>query len=128
MTMLARYPTLVVGLVIGPIMAIGSLVGGGSLLGAGISLAIVWGYVAVVSLLARRGETFAILNGRPEDERGEHINMVASTWAFGITAVAALAGVVISQATSGPWTPYALICVVMAVSYAGSVLLLRSRS
>ncbi len=53
---------------------------------------------------------------------------MASTWAFGISAVVALAGVVVAQATGGPWAPFALICVVMAGSCAGSLLVLRLRS
>jgi hypothetical protein len=128
MTWLARHPALGAGIVIGPVMAGASLLGGGSVVGSALALAICWGYVVVVTLLARRGDTFAILAGTPEDERGARLNEVASTWAFGISAVAALAGVVIAQATGGAWMPYALICVVMAVSYAGSLLVLRLRS
>lgn len=127
-TSLARYPTLMAGLVIGPIMAGASLAGGGSAVGAVVSLAIVWGYAAVVTILGRRGDTFAILAGTPDDERGARLNEMAATWAFGITAIAALVGVIVSQATSGTWAPYALMCVVMAVAYAGSLLVLRARS
>jgi len=128
MTMLGRHPALAAGLVIGPVMALASLLGGGSVLGAAVSLAIVIGYALIVSLLARRGDAFAILAGTPEDERGGHQNEVASTWAFGITAIVALGGLAVAQATGGSWTPYALICVVMAVAYAGSLLVLRLRS
>jgi hypothetical protein len=127
-TMLARHPALAVGLVIGPVMALASLLGGGSPVGAAVSLAIVWGYAAVVTLLGRRGDTFAILAGTPQDERGMHLNEVAAAWAFGISAIVALGGVMVGQATGGPWGPFALICVVMAVAYAGSLVLLRTRS
>jgi uncharacterized membrane protein len=127
-TMLARHPALAAGIVIGPVMALASLLGGGSPIGAMVSLAIVLGYAVVVTLLGRRGDTFAILAGRPEDERAMHLNEVASTWAFGITAVVALGGVVVGQATGGPWGPFALIAVVMAIAYAGSLVVLRFRS
>jgi hypothetical protein len=126
--MLARHPALAAGIVIGPVMAAASLLGGGSPVGAVLSLAIVWGYVGIVTLLGRRGDTFAILAGVPEDERGMHLNEVACTWAFGITALTALGGVVVGQATGGPWGPFALICVVMAVAYAGSLVVLRLRA
>jgi hypothetical protein len=72
MTMLGRHPALAAGLVIGPVMALASLLGGGSVLGAAVSLAVVIGYALIVSLLARRGDTFEILAGTPEDERGGH--------------------------------------------------------
>lgn len=127
MTFLSRYPALVSGLVMGPIVAAGGLLGGGSVPAAVLSLAIVWGYSLFVTLLGRRGDTMAVLAGHPVDERGEHLNLVACSWAFGITAMVGLGGVVVAQATGGAWQPWAFMCVVMGVSYAGSLAVLRLR-
>ena len=126
-TAMRRSPVLWVGVVIGLVIGAAELAGGGTVLGAAISTAIPIGYAVVVTLLARRSETAGVLAGRPVDERWQHINLEASTWAFGVSAIVVLAAFVMAQATGGEWLPYAFIGAVMALAYVGSLVLIRFR-
>jgi hypothetical protein len=126
-TYIAKYPALVVGLVIGFVMAAAEIAGGGSPAQAALVLAIVAVYAVAVTILGRRSETASALAGRPVDERWEHINMEACVWAFGISAIVVLGAFIVVDATGGAWQPYAFVGVVMAISYLGSLLLVRAR-
>ena len=126
-TMLARYPALAVGIVVGPLVVVADLVGGGSLVSAAASLAIVLGYAIVVTVVGRRNETVSTLAGRPVDERWEHINLEACAYALGISGVVVLIAFLVTDATGGAWQPYALMGSVIALSYIGSLLLVRTR-
>ena len=126
-TRIARYPALAAGLVIGVVMAIASLAGGGGAAGAILAFAIVAGYGAAVTVIGRRSETVSTIAGRPVDERWEHINLEACAWALGVSGIAVLAAFIVEEATGGAWQPYALVAAVMACSYIGSLLVLRSR-
>jgi hypothetical protein len=127
MTTLRRSPVLVVGIVIGLVFGAAALAGGGPYWRAAIAAAIPIGYAILVTLVARRSETVSVLAGRPVDERWEHMNLEASAWALGVTAIVALGAFVVADATRGDWTPWALICSVMAASYAGSLAVIRLR-
>ncbi len=124
---MARSPILLTGLAAGVVMGAATLAGGGSPVQALLTLVIVLGYAAAVTLLARRSETAGALAGRPVDERWEHINLEACAWALGITAVVVLVLFAVAEATGGQWQPYALLSVVMALAYVGSLLVLRAR-
>jgi uncharacterized membrane protein len=69
----------------------------------------------------------SVLTGRPVDERAMHVSEEASTWAFGLTAIALVAAVAWHIASGGDWAPYAAIAVVMAVAYLGSLVVLQAR-
>jgi len=126
-TIIARYPALLVGVVIGPLMAAASLAGGGSPAEAAAALVIVVGYGIVVTALGHRSETASALAGRPVDERWEHINLEACAYALGISGIVVLAAFLVAEITGGTWQPYAGVAAVMAVSYLGSLVLVRAR-
>lgn len=127
MTIVARYPILLVGLGVAFVLVAADLLAGSSLLKLVLSPAIVLAYAVVVTVLARRSETMGVLAGRPIDERSEHISLEACAWALGASAVVVLGAVVVAQATAGEWLPYAFIGAVMAASYLVSLLVLRFR-
>jgi hypothetical protein len=126
-TILRRSPVLAFGIGVGLIMGAAELVGGGSPLRAALVVLIPIGYGALVTVLAQRSDTASVLAGRPVDERSEHINQEASAWALGLTAIVILAAFIVADASNGDWAPYAFIGAVMAVSYAGSLLVLQRR-
>lgn len=127
MKIVARAPMLVVGVVVGLVMGLAAYAGSGSVVRAIASGAIVVAYAVLVTVLRRRSEMLSVLAGAPVDERWEHINQEACVWAFGLSAVALLAVFVVTDVSGGDWVPYALIGAVMAVSYLGSLLVLRLR-
>ena len=122
-----RSPVVVVGTLIGVVIGGAELIGGGATWRVVVSAAIPIAYAVIVTLVGRRSETVSVLAGRPVDERWQHMNLEASTLAFGVTAIVALAAFVSAQATRGEWQPYALMCAVMAIAYMGSLILLRLR-
>ena len=127
MQSIARSPVLAVGLVVGLVIGASEVVSGGSafriLAGAGIPIA----YALLVTLVGRRSETVSVLAGRPVDERWQHLNLEASAWALGVSAIVVLAAFVVVQASHGDYLPYAFIGAVMAVAYIGSLVLIRLR-
>jgi hypothetical protein len=46
----------------------------------------------------------SVLAGRPIDERWQHINLEASTWVLGVSAIVVLAAFVAAQASRSDWT------------------------
>lgn len=127
-TTVRRSPVLGVGIAIGLVFGAAGLIGGDPPWRAAISAAIPVGYALLVAIVGRRSETVSVLAGRPVDERWEHINLEASAWALGVTAVAILAAFIVADATAGEWMPYASMGAVMAVSYVGSLAVIRLRS
>ena len=127
MTRVARWPALAVGIPIGLVIAAARLAGGGTIADALVILAITIGYALVVTVVGRRNDTASALAGRPVDERWEHIGLEASALAFGASALAVLAILALSQVGGGAWQPYALVASVMAVSYVGSLVIVRLR-
>ena len=127
MKSMRRAPVLVSGAVIAVAFGIAELAGGASPFRAGVSVAIILAWSILVTVLSRRSETMSVLAGRPVDERWEHINVEASAYALALSAIVVLAAFVIADASGGDWQPYALVAVVMAVSYLGSLLVLRAR-
>ena len=123
----SRSPILVTGALVGLIMGGADLVAGRPLWQAAPSLLIPVAYAGLIALVAGRSETASVLAGAPVDERWQLHNLQASAWALGISAIAALGGVVVTRATDGDPMPYILVCVVMAVSYVGGILIARLR-
>ena len=126
-TAIRRSPVLAVVVVVGLVMGAAELVGGGEAWRAAVSTAISIGYAALVTVLARRSDSASVLAGRPVDERWEHINLEASAWALGETAIVVLATFVVVTAQDGDWAPYAFMGAVMAIAYVGSLALVRLR-
>jgi hypothetical protein len=127
MTTVVRSPVFVVGVIVGLALGAAELVGSGEWWRAIVSGGIPIVYGAVVTLIGRRSDSVSVLAGRPIDERAAHVNAEASTWAFGITAIAVVAAVAWQIAIRGDWAPYAAIAVVMAVAYLGSLFVLQAR-
>lgn len=127
MQSIARSPVLAVGLIVGLVIGASEVAAGGSafaiVAGAGFPIA----YALLVTIVGRRSETVSVLAGRPVDERWEHINLEASAWALGISAIAVIAAFVVVQASHGDYLPYAFIGAVMALAYVGSLVLIRAR-
>ena len=122
-----RSPVLAVGVVIGIVFGVAQVIAGGDALRVALSAGIPIAYALVVTIVGRRSETISVLAGRPVDERWEHFNLEASAWALGVTAIVALGAFVVTQASNGDWAPYAFLCSVMAVAYAGSLAIIRVR-
>jgi hypothetical protein len=127
MKVIARYPALAVGIPIGVLMAIAGLIGGGTVAQAAVSLAIVTGYAVLVTVMGRRSETVSVLAGRPVDERWEHINLEACAYTMGVSGIVVLVAFIVTDASGGAWQPYAFMAAVIALSYLGSLLVLRAR-
>lgn len=127
MTIVRRNPVLVVGVLIGLAMGGAEVIGGNSAWQAVVTAAFPIGYAALVAIIARRSETVSVLAGRPVDERWEHINLEATAWALGLTAIVVLGAFIAADAIGGDRTPYAFMGAVMAIAYLGSLLLLRLR-
>jgi hypothetical protein len=126
-TAVPRSPVLVVGLIAGLLMGAAELIRGDEVWRAALATLIPIGYAVVVAVLARRSESASVLAGHPVDERWEHINLEASAWAFGASAIVVLAAFVVMTARHGDWAPFAFIGAVMAVAYVGSLVLVRVR-
>ncbi len=126
-TIVRKSPVLAVGIVIGLVIGAAELIGGDPPWRAILSTAIPIGYAAIVTILARRSETVSVLAGRPVDERWEHINLEAATWSLGASAIVLLAAFIVADASHGDWMPYAFIGAVMALSYVGSLAVIRLR-
>ena len=124
---IGRYPVLVVGIAIGLVMAGADLVAGSSPVKAGATLAIVVGYGVLVTVLGHRSEIMSAVAGRPVDERWEHIGVEAAAYALGISGIVVLGAFVVANASRGDWMPYAFMSAVIALSYFGSLAVLRVR-
>jgi hypothetical protein len=127
MNRIARWPALAAGIPIGIVIAVARLAGGGTVADALIVLAIAVGYALLVTVAGNRNDTASALAGRPVDERWEHMGLEASAWAFGASALAVLGILALNQAVGGAWQPYAFVAAVMAVSYVGSLVIVRLR-
>lgn len=128
MTLVRRFPLVVVGLLIGVAVAAADLAGGQAPYRAAISFAIVLGYAAAVSILATRSETMSVLAGRPVDERWEHINLEATALALGVSGIVALGAFLAAELTGRDPAAFAFMAAVIGLSYIGSVVFLRLRS
>ena len=126
MTRLAS-PVAGVGIVVGLIFGAVDLIAGHPLWQAALGFAIPVAYGILVTLIASRSDTVSVLAGRPVDERWQLINLEASAWAFGATAIVILAAFVITNASGGDRMPYAFMGAVMAATYAGSLAIKRMR-
>ena len=120
-------PVVAVGVVVGLVIGGADLVAGHPLWQAALGFAIPVAYGILVALVATRSETVSVLAGKPVDERWHHITLVASTWAFGASAIVLLVAFVVANATGGDRLPYAFIGAVMAAAYVGSLAIIRAR-
>ncbi len=122
-----RSPVLMVGIVIGLVMGAAEMIYGAELWTAAIATFIPIGYAVLVTVLASRSESASVLAGRPVDERWEHINLEAASWALGASAIVVLAAFAVVTARGGDWAPYGFIGSVMALAYVGALIIVRLR-
>jgi hypothetical protein len=127
MKTIAASPVLIVSVLAALAIGAAEVAAGGSAVSVVSGFLIPIGYGMAVTVTARRSETASVLSGRPIDERWEHLNIVASTWAFGLSAVIVLAAFVGVRASRGDALPYAFVAGVMAMAYVSSLVLLRFR-
>jgi len=127
MKTIVRSPVFIVGLVVGLMLGAAEFIGSGMGWRAILSGAIPIAYAAAVTIVARRSDSVSLLAGHPVDERAAHVSHEASTWAFGITAIAVVAAVAWQVAIGGDIAAYAAIAVVMAIAYLGSLLVVQTR-
>ena len=127
MKTIAASPVLGVSLLVALTIGAAEVAAGGSAVSVVLGFLIPIGYGIAVTVTARRSETASVLSGRPIDERWEHLNVLASTWAFGLSAVIVLAAFVGVRASRGDALPYAFVAGVMAMAYVSSLVLLRFR-
>ena len=127
MRSVVRSPVVVVGAIVGLALGVAELVGSGVAWRAIVSAGIPLVYAAVVTVVGRRNDSVSVLAGRPIDERAMHVSEEASTWAFGLTAIAVVAAVAWQLAIRGDWAPYAAVAIIMAVAYLGSLFVLQAR-
>jgi len=123
-----RSAIIAVGVVIGILLGAAEWMRGG---GPGLTLlagAIPIAYAVAVYFLGRRSDIGSVLAGKPVDERSEHINLVATSWTVGVTAVVVLGAFTWALASGGPWQPYAFVAAVIAITYLSSLLILQRRS
>jgi len=123
-----RSPVLAVGLLIGVAFGAAGVLGGDQPWRVALSTAIPIAYAVVVTVVGRRSETVSVLAGSPADERWAQMNLEASAWALGASAIVVLGAFIVAEATHGDWAPYAFVAAVMAIAYAGSLALIRARS
>jgi len=126
-TRMREHPVLAVGIVIGLGLGVAEVLARGAAWQVAIAAGFPIAYAAIVTLVAPRSEAASLLAGRPVDERAEHINLEASAWALGLTAVVVLAAFAVAEASGNDWGPYAFIATVMALAYVGSLLVVRLR-
>lgn len=127
MTTVVRSPVFAFGVIVGLALGAAELLGSGQAWRAVVSGGIPIAYGAAITVLRRRSDALSVLAGRPVDERAAHVNEEASTWAFGLTAIAVLVAVAWQIASRGDWTPYAAVAMVMAAAYVGSLVVLQAR-
>ena len=120
-------PVLIVSVLAALAIGVAEVAAGGSAVSVALGFLCPIGYGMAVTVTSRRSETASVLSGRPIDERWEHLNFLASSWAFGLSAVVVLAAFVGVRATRGDALPYALVAGVMAMAYVSSLVLLRFR-
>lgn len=126
-TRIMTSPVVWVGVIAGALIGAAQYAGSGALGSAVLGAAIPIGYAVVVTLLGHRSALASALAGRPIDERWEHINLEATAWALGISAVVVLGAVIVALAYGGQWQPYALIGAVMAAGYLVSLIVVQLR-
>lgn len=117
--------TALAGLVVGVALMAVSLSQGASFGAAIAGLAIVVAVVAVLLIFQYRSETVSTLAGDPVDERWKLINERALANTTNVSAVFGLAAYGIAQLSGRESWQFALMLVVIALSYIGGVVWFR---
>jgi hypothetical protein len=118
-------PVLGVGVVVGILIGAAEWISGGGIGMTLLSGAIPIAYSAAVTWVGRRNDAVGLLAGRPVDERWEHINLEATAWTLGVTAIVVLAAFIVTYASAGPWQPYAFMATVIGAAYFGSIVIVQ---
>jgi hypothetical protein len=93
-----------------------------------VLLGVMWGYVAIVVLLRRRGEIGELLAGGPSDERRDAIQVQALAVTGQVLIVALVVGFLVQMARGADTQPWVWLGALGGGTYLLSVVAIRSRS
>ena len=119
-------PALVVALLAGAVLAAVSFANGEIVAGV-ISAAIMLAFVAFLLIGSRYSDTIALLGDDVHEERHVHLHQRAALYSINIVAAVVVIAGIVDMARGGSGTPWVYIAALMAVTYAGSLLVLSRR-
>jgi len=93
-----------------------------------VLLAVMWGYVAIVLLLRRRGEIGELLAGGPTDERRDAIQLRALAVTGQVLIVVLVVGFMVQMVRGADTQPWTWLGALGGATYLLSVVAIRSRS
>lgn len=93
-----------------------------------ISMAIVYGFVALWVIGARHSDTIALMSDDIHDERHVHIHRRAALITVNVLALALVAAAIVDFASGGSGTPYTWLIAIAGATYFGVVFLLSRRN
>ena len=120
-------PTVAVGLLGGLLIAVGSLRQGAPIWSAVLGFAILAGYAGLLFVFQARDDTIGTLAGNPADERWSLIHSRAMELAATCAAVAAVGGYLVTEFAGKDNWQFALMAVVVGLSYLAGVIWFRVR-
>jgi hypothetical protein len=119
--------TVVAGLAGGLLIMLAVLKQGAPIWSAVLGFAILAGYAALLFVFQARNETIGTLAGNPVDERWGLIHSRAMEFAATCAAVAAVAGYIITEFAGRDNWQFALVAIVVGLSYLAGVVWFRRR-
>jgi hypothetical protein len=122
-----RWWIVVVGVVVGGVLAAADFVASGSPVRAALDIAIVTGYTVLLAAFRSRSETASVLAGGPADERQQSINLHALAAAGIVGAFVSLGGFAVAELSGRDWSGFAVVAGAIGIAYIGGVIWYRSR-
>ena len=119
--------TVVAGLAAGVLLLVAVLKQGAPIWSAVLGFAILTGYVGLLFVFQARNETIGTLAGNPVDERWSLIQSRAAELAATCAALAAVGGYIVTEFAGRDNWQFALMAVVVGLSYLAGVVWFRRR-
>ncbi|MGW5362326.1 hypothetical protein [Actinopolymorpha pittospori] len=119
-------PALVVALLVGAVLAAVSFANGEIVAGI-ISAAIMLAFAAFLLIGSRFSDTIALLGDDVHEERHVHLHQRAALYSINIVAGVVVVAGIVDMARGGSGSPWVYIAALMAVTYAGCLLVLSRR-
>jgi hypothetical protein len=126
MTMIRRWGTPAIGLVLGLLMFGASAVGGQPQLGLAM-FAVMAVYTAVLLVFGDRSEMIGVLGGRPADERLASFDILATAVAGTVAILVAICGFLWSIAHGDSGSDFAVVAASAGIGYLGALAWFRFR-